>query len=319
MNANHVIECYVADVCVLLPRRVRNDVAFELRALLNEELRAKADSRAGGRGPDEAMAMELVRAFGSPSDVAARYRPTLTVIDPIYGRAFVRASIIGMAIIWCAGLVSSLRHPIGSGWDVVSALGRWWGGAVIPSLWWPGVLVAGYAAATWANHRRPGASDWEPRAGDRIQGGPAMKVLALFGVVLGLTALIEPRWVLDIFWGGHAAPAAYDALTYTDTFRSRQAPWLFVLLALNIPLFIAVIINGRWSPMLRRLETVHAVALCAVMGWIALAGPVFITPNADRTMKFFLVVFTALIVITLAIKIRRIVRPAPATKNPAHS
>ena len=36
MNANDVIEAYVTDVALRLPRRQRNDVAFELRALLNE-------------------------------------------------------------------------------------------------------------------------------------------------------------------------------------------------------------------------------------------------------------------------------------------
>ena len=38
MNANDVIECYVNEVAVQLPRAQRNDVAFELRALLQEEL-----------------------------------------------------------------------------------------------------------------------------------------------------------------------------------------------------------------------------------------------------------------------------------------
>ena len=86
MNANDVIESYVTDVAAQLPRKQRNDVAFELRALLDEELQAKAE--AAGRGADAAMATELVRAFGRPADVAARYRPTLTIIDPADGHAF---------------------------------------------------------------------------------------------------------------------------------------------------------------------------------------------------------------------------------------
>src|SRR5262249_18639896 len=80
MNANELIESYVTDVAVRLPRKQRNDVAFELRELLTEELQAKAE--ATGRDADAAMATELLQAFGRPVDVAARYRPTLTVIDP---------------------------------------------------------------------------------------------------------------------------------------------------------------------------------------------------------------------------------------------
>ena len=137
MNANDLIESYVTDVAVQLPRKQRNDVAFELRALLNEELQAKAED--AGRGADAAMATELLRAFGRPAEVAARYRPTLTIIDPADGRSFLRATVIGLAIIWLAGLLEVLRQPIGSGWDVLQPLGQWWSGTVIPSLWWPGV------------------------------------------------------------------------------------------------------------------------------------------------------------------------------------
>ena len=48
MNANDVIESYVTEVAVKLPRKQRNDVAFELRALINEELQGRAE--AAGRG-----------------------------------------------------------------------------------------------------------------------------------------------------------------------------------------------------------------------------------------------------------------------------
>ena len=71
MNANDLIESYVTDVAVRLPRKQRNDVAFELRALLKEELQAKAE--ATGRDADAAMATELLHAFGRPVDVAARF------------------------------------------------------------------------------------------------------------------------------------------------------------------------------------------------------------------------------------------------------
>ena len=43
MNANDVIESYVTEVALQLPRKQRNDVAFELRALINEELQGKAE------------------------------------------------------------------------------------------------------------------------------------------------------------------------------------------------------------------------------------------------------------------------------------
>ena len=101
MNANDVIECYVTDVAVQLPRKQRNDVAFELRALLNEELQAKAD--ADGRPVDAAMAIAFLQGFGRPADVAARYRPALTIIDPADGHSFWRAICSGArSMRWCS-------------------------------------------------------------------------------------------------------------------------------------------------------------------------------------------------------------------------
>ena len=139
MNANDVIESYVTDVAVQLPRKQRNDVAFELRALINEELQDRGE--AAGRGVDAAMATEFLQGFGHPDDVAARYRPALTIIDPADGHSFLRVTVIGLAIIWCLGLLQRLGQPIGSAGDVLNLLGQWWTGTAIPSLWWPGVLV----------------------------------------------------------------------------------------------------------------------------------------------------------------------------------
>lgn len=51
MTADDVIQFYVRDVASYLPRKKRNDVAFELRALLQDELAAKASAQ--GRAPDE--------------------------------------------------------------------------------------------------------------------------------------------------------------------------------------------------------------------------------------------------------------------------
>jgi hypothetical protein len=275
-------------------------------------------AEAAGRGADADMATELLQAFGRPEDVAARYRPTLIIIDPADGHRFLRATVIGLVILWSLGLWEHLRQPIDSGGDFLIVLARWWWaivGTVIPSLWWPGVLVVWYGLSAWAARRRsPQTSAWKPLAGDRIQGGRAAKVMALVGILCGLFLLVNPHWILDVFWGGQAAPAAYEALTYTDTFRQRQAPWLLGLLVLNIPLFIAVIAMGRWPAILRRLETGQGLVLCAAMVWTVLDGPVFMAPTSDRTAKALLLLIVAFTLIYLGIKLYRRVRPAPNTQ-----
>lgn len=310
MNAHEVIEAYVTEVALQVPRRQRNDVAFELRALLLEELQDKLDA-GGGTAPAAETATELVRAFGRPADVAARYRPTLTIIDPADGQKFFRLAAVGLVLIWVLGLFERLRQPIGSGAELLGVIGQWLLGTFVASLWWPGVLVVYFGLSAWDRRRRPESSGWKPRAADRIQGGRATHVLGMLGILCGLFVLLDPTWILDLFWGGRAAPVAYEALTYTDTFRARQAPWLLGLLLVNIPLFLAVIASGRWSVMLRRVETVLTLALCGVMAWTVVDGPVFRTTTSDQAAKSLLVLIVVATLATLGIRQYRRVRPTP--------
>lgn len=311
MNANDVIESYVNDVAVQLPRKQRNDVAFELRALIDEELQARAD--AGGRAVDAAMATEWLQAFGRPDDVAARYRPTLTIIDPADGHAFVRATFIGLAIIWSLGLLQQLGRPIDSGWDLLLVLGPWWTGSVIPSLWWPGLLVVAYGSAAWARRRRPPTTAWVPRSRERITGGRSALVMGLLGMLCGIAVLLDPRWLLDLFLTPGAAPAAYDALTYSESFRQRQAPWLLGLLLLNLLLVVTIVAMGRRTTWIRRMETGLGLVMCAALAWTIGDGPVLITPAGDQMAKACLALIVLYMLIHYGLSVWHRVRPAPGT------
>ena len=309
MNAQEVIEAYVTDVAALLPRKQRNDVAFELRALLNEDLDARAE--AADRAPDAAMATELLRAFGRPSEVAARYRPTLTVIDPVDGHAFLRIAWIGLAVIWILGLFVHVSFPIASGSELLLGIGRWWSGTVVPSLWWPGVLVVGFGISAWVRQRWPQTAEWTPRAPDHLRGGRAAVALALFGMICGYLVLIFPLWLFEAIFDGRVAPALRDSFTYTDRFLQRQAPWMLGLMLANVLLWLAVMIQGRWPPLLRHVETVLSLIFCAVMFWTVFDGPVFVGTASDQTARFFLLVIALLSLVLVGMSLYRKVRPGP--------
>ena len=316
MNANDVIESYVTEVALRLPRRQRNDVAFELRALIDEGLQDKAD--ASRRAVDVAMATEFLQAFGRPEDVAARYRPTLIIIDPADGQRFLRMTVIGLAIIWCLGLLERLQQPIASGAELLGVIAQWWLGTVVASLWWPGVLVVYFGAAAWVHRRWPNTAVWKPRAGDRIQGGRVGMVMALIGILCGTYVLIDPRVVLDIVWNGRAVAVAYESLTYTDTFLQRQAPWVLALLLVNIPMFITRIVMGRLPAIMRRIETALSLITCVLLTWTILDGPVFMTETSDKTAKFLVALIVAFTLIYFAVKAYRIVRPMPNQRLHSH-
>src|ERR1700722_12713731 len=111
MRATEVIETYIDDTVRLLPRRQRDDVATELRSLLNEELHARAQE--SGRAPDESLALSLVRGYGSPNEAAARYQTPWTIIDPADSTSFMRAAIIGVGALIVLSALARLRPSPG--------------------------------------------------------------------------------------------------------------------------------------------------------------------------------------------------------------
>ena len=307
MNANDVIESYVTDVALQLPRKQRNDVAFELRALINEGLQDKAEET--GRAIDAAMATEFLNAFGHPEAVAARYRPALNNIDPAEGHKFLRATFIGLAIIWGLGLLQLVQTTPDVG--LLNALGKWWVGTVVGSLWWPGVMVAGFGISAWVGRRWPQNPEWKPKANDRIHGGRISLVMGVLGIMCGVFLLVDPHWILDFFWNGKAAPAAYQALTYTESFLQLQGPVLLVLLLLNIPLFVAVIVKGRWSPLLRRIQIALTLADIVAMMWVIVGGPVLMSPQSDGMAKLLILIIVLITLASMAFEWYQSVKPHP--------
>jgi len=143
MNGNEVIESYVRDVARCLPRKMRNDVALELRALLGDELAAKAHAQ--GRVPDKVMAMELIKGFGRPAEAAARYHPRPAVIDAADTHHFLIWSLAGAVVLTVLSAVSQAGK-------VDSGL----------FLQWLGALVIVFALMGWRRRRSPGALRWKP-------------------------------------------------------------------------------------------------------------------------------------------------------------
>ena len=136
MTAEDVIESYVCDVARYLPRAKRNDVAFELRALLQDELAAKSAAR--GAAPDREMAMDLLAGFGRPAEAAARYQPRTPLIDPADNHNFLIWAVVG-------SLVFSAASPI-------------------TALQWVGIVFLFFAVTAWLRRRRPHEGlRWQPK------------------------------------------------------------------------------------------------------------------------------------------------------------
>ena len=306
MNPNAVIESYVDDVMRRLPPRLRRDVGFELRSLLGEELEGKA--RETGRPADEAMALALLNAFGRPEEVAERYGPTgFLIIRPSAGPGFAWAALITVAMQWALTLPAALLHPRthfdapGSIGDIASQLARWWLSWGIGAFWFPGFMVVVAIIAAWIGERWPNAGAWVPRRvldRDKVN-RPLLAVgLVAWGAYMAFLA-VEP-----LLLGALPRPLA-AVFTFDDSFLSWRGPWLFPVWIGQFLVCVTALIEGRWRRRTRQLNDAFAAALCGVLAWFVVAGPIFEAKFTDDLTKLIVCFVVLLSFISLGIKLYR--------------
>jgi hypothetical protein len=270
MGATEVIESYVRDVARLLPRKRRDDVAFELRALLQEELAAKAE--AAGRAPDRAMAMALLAGFGRPAEAAARYEPRRPLIDPEDNHNLVIWIIVGLVVIGMSDDASDLA-PVT----------------------WLGTLALVFMAIAWFRRRRPeGSFTWKPRPQPSPARAPRWQaLLAAIGlIVFPLAMYVAPQAFWDTATFGHGVGgglALTDAFTHSWQ-RVATIGWLLAYIAV----WLAVAVQGGWRRWSRHAGIVTGVGLGLML--VAHAAPMtafldrtpfamFVLPGADATAR----------------------------------
>ena len=290
MDADGVIDSYVHDVARRLPRDRRNDVAYELRALLADDVRSRAE--ADGRAPDEALALDVVRGFGRPAETAARYHRPFAILQPSDTWTFVVAALAGGAL---AGLLSS--PPPGEAGAPGAAAGAAQRSSTA-TLAWLGVLVLLFAAKNLVLRRRPEAFAWRPRpvrdrnAASRAGNAAIAAVLAAY-----LVLYLAPGPVVAAVTGGRVAAAD---LRYTDSFTGDlRMPWLVVPLVVLIALQLAVVVAGRWRPGLRWARILVTICTATQFGWHAKYGAVFENPDAERA-GLWVAAWTAGVLMVLA-------------------
>lgn len=286
-----VVESYVLDIMRRLPRRLRNDVAFELRALLMESLHDRAADV--GRPPDEAMAIEIVREFGRPEDVSARYHPPGEPVIPA-GQTigFAWATIIGVALQWATTLPMTLSGNLMPDLPGSTRITAWWLSYGLGAFWWPGFLVSMMLIAHLIRRLWPARlSEWKPSGKfDRDSINRIAHMIGLGFALVGVAIWVAIAWAVTTF----DSPAS-RALAFAPDFLATRAPALLVFWAASIALLIVLVIEGRWRALTRRIDTCLKLAACALMLWLALGGRVFVTDAADETTKGFLILLVLLI------------------------
>jgi len=288
MNADEVIERYVDDTARLLSRRQRDDVAAELRELLNEELNVRA--RESGHPPDEARALSLVRGYGLPNEVATRYHPAWTIIDAADSRSFVRAAIIGAgAFLLLSVLRRKLPPMTRTDDDLVVGLG---------TLAWLGLLVVVFGVKSWIRRTWPSTALWKPRDRDRVNRAGTAILVPMATLVVILYA--APTWVFDRILGGR-----FDTswTAYTADFQWWRLPWFIGFLVGLLVLLSFAAIRGRWSRLTRRISIGLNMALAGLVLFLAVEGNIFQSGEVDRMARSVLALVAVIYVPSVGVQV----------------
>ncbi|MBM4112358.1 MAG: hypothetical protein FJ253_03130 [Phycisphaerae bacterium] len=226
MNTEQILDSYVHDVARKLPRGKRNDIAFELRSLLSDELAAR--SRSEGRQPDRAMVMSLLNGFGSPTVAASRYHPLPAVIEPADTHHFLLWTIGGSIAISLLSVLGPTKRVEGA-----------------PYFQWLGILVIVFAFIGLWRRANPGVMRWKPSRGLDWMPRPLALLALVATIVFPFFMYLAPQTFVRVMFFG-AIPD--HGVELTEPFRTSplRLATISVLSALVV-LYAIVLVKGRWQ------------------------------------------------------------------------
>jgi hypothetical protein len=336
-KALDLIHRYAHEVAAWLPRKQREDVKQELRALLEETLEERA--RAAGRPADEGLAVEVLREFGQPGKVALRYRAEPQyLIGPEWFPYYIFWSmivLIGVAAVFgLALLVPALGGPGDRLPDLLQRHGlldmalNYFQLAVMNL----GFLTLVFAVLERLVKQKPGdkPEEWNPRDlpavkdPDRIsEGDLVFKIYAI--AVLAALLNFYPQWFGFIFFtdeGARAIPLSRLGISLPATLMNI---WWAGALTLNMWLLR----ERRWTRETRWVELMLGVFGAFIL-WVVIAASNlpdveswkdFVDPRRVEKLAWFgnsavTFVMKAALVITLvetAVRLFRVLRRYPVT------
>ena len=256
-----LIERYLQAVSAWLPRAQRDDIIREL----SEELRSQAEEReeALGRPLDQREQESILKPFGHPMLLAARYRPQRALIGsailPFYWFVL-KVSLAGMVLVHviAATVLLATGKPVN---QVVSAL------VTLPI--GPGVMVFGWvtlAFAVFDRHmpRLPFIAGWTPGSLPPLQKPPAgpsrvslaCEILFSTAFIVWWTAVPSHPWLIF-------GPASV-VLELAPVWQSLYVPILLVASAGLIVQWI-VLLRPNWLALRSIAKIVgHVVSLVMI-------------------------------------------------------
>jgi hypothetical protein len=306
-----IIDRYAHEVGQYLPHRLRADVEAELRSLLTDSVEEKA--RTGGVAATEELAVTVLRDFGSPKDVAARYAPEPRYLIgprlyPVYLTA-VKVMLPILAAVVVVLVVVGRFQEAGEPPNLavfVRATGRFLWSALVNL----GILTLVFALVERATRQLDAAGQaFDPAKLPPLDDPDKIsyfgRIFALYMIaILVLAFNFFPGWVAIFVFHGNEG-TVYPLLTPDfNRYLPLLNAWWFLTFVLNL----AVLRQGRWTRPTRWADFALEVGNAVILLIIVTGPPVF---NYDFLVKLVLQCFLVVSVIKAGVGLYRMLRRRP--------
>jgi hypothetical protein len=276
-----LITRYVHEVGRQLPGRLRADVQAELYSLLTETVEERA--RSAGKTADASFVAGVLREFGSPQQVAARYAPESQYLIgprlfPAYKIAVKIMLVVLGALFIALGVMGILATPGGPlermTFGALFSLG--WG-FVKTSFFNLALVTFAFAVAERMQVRpKMEVESWDPTSlppvEDRGRISPVGHVFTMYAT-LALVILFNffPTYAGIFYYGD----GQWRIVPLLRPEFGMYLPLLNVWWALSFALNLAVLRHGRWRPVTRWAELALGLYGAVIALLIVLGPPVF--------------------------------------------
>lgn len=287
MNPREMIDRYTHEVARQLPAKSRDDIRQELDSLLTEALEQQAEK--AGQEPDEAMVAALLQEFGSPSEIAGRYRGEEYLIGPALFPTFKTVATIVVSVVVAIQLVIFAATALfgNTSWTPLFA-GESLAGIVSSAIGSLVIVVLIFAVLErLPGNQVPEKETWHPRSLPPIKDPNRIKPVELaLGIVFPLLAIILfnrfPYWFVDM----EAPPGGYQFFALLDRNFLNFIPWLTASWALEIVLRSIVLAQGRWNLGTRIGEFLVELFGLYIAYVIFTGGPITFNTGLDMLVRF---------------------------------
>jgi len=274
----NLLDKYIAAVGRELPRKNREDIEAEIRSTLEDML----EERKQADGPaDDAMTGELLKEYGSPSEVASKYKTHQYLIGPRMYPLFERVLRIVLAVVAGASLIGlgvALTKTGLTGPEFASSLGKWFGGLLSG-------LIAAFGNVTLvfviiertqvASNFEKEFKEWDPRDLNESELNPERVDMAdhIATIIFTFLALVVFNLYPSLFSLHFSVNGTWNSLSILTEAFFRYLPWI------NVMGMVQIVFNGYMLSQKEWLPATRILGILVDVAGMALAVVILRTPG----------------------------------------